>query len=1425
MPSLDWLKFENLTGSKDKNFDNLCRGLVRTHFGQFGNFKALSNQPGVEFHLELTKSCSLGNPPRWYGWQCKYHKRTQSDNLRASSKTNIKESLELTINKISKLTDWVLCTPFTLSKGDQSWYYDLTSKVTLHLWDDDDIENLLSGDGIIFRHTYFGELILSPAELARRHNESIQPIKNRWVPDIHQEIDAERKIRRMLGEAGSWDQLINIGESLLNTVKIITENETNIPPKLLQTTQTFKKSCSAFADTLIDFHRLLAIGDLDIIQQKLTERKVLINHNIRKTPRDFRKWNLSLALEITNTLDDMCVAQRLLDRVEDYIGVNLVALLSDSGDGKTQLAAQLTAPTADRPAGILFHGRDLHKGQNLDALASHFTIHGTPIESFEKLVVSLDATGKRTGKRLPIVIDGLNEAENPRDWKAPLSKVSELLKDYPNILLICTLRTGERKIQNKFGQAQHNTNNRELFAVMSLPDDIRKLETEGFGGDFDNALKKYFKYYKIRSGDAEIPTELLQHPLTLRIFCEVTNPKRVSEVNVDYFPASLSLLFENYIKNACDRILQMTNLAHTYTSDELKLAIFNLGLSLWDGKRREINENDYKKMFTGSSLEWNNWDCNIINLFAQEGIIHRNPSTKPHEFTISPVYDAMGGYIIANSLLQKNIHDLDLKWLDNDKIIELFTGNDSHYLAYNIFISLVSLCPRQLNGVQLWKKIRLPLKNTAIRYSTEIEQQNIDNDTIDAFKRFIQNNPIERKKIFSRLSATRSAVNHPFNSNFLNDLLKEMPVSIRDLSWTEWIRSTQVKRINDIIATEKRWKNNLENRTKSDRLRAKWFVWLLTSTNRQLRDIATRALYWYGRGDSEMLFEMSINSLNVNDPYVPERMVAASYGVAMACHTDIDNDLFVKKILPHYVKNIYNLMFKEGAKCCTTHIHMRDYASKTIQLAAFYNTDLFSEEEVKNCNPQYQHGNNIIWGEKQTSKMEFYHTDSPFRMDFENYTIGRLVPKRNNYDYNNKDYQKIRSQILWRIEQLGWTKEKFSSIDRIISNSQNLPRSVSDANKIDRYGKKYSWIAYFEMTGILQDTGVLNNWNERSSSIDIDPSFPEPVNLHGLINFDILGESIDDTNEWILNGPVPQIESFYKIDIIQKESGPWIALDGYLSQEDLNRDRKLFCFTRSFLINKKDKEAIVNHLYKQNIGGRWLTEIPEDYYLFGGEIPWCDNYRENGLSELSFLIDKIPIKVKQKQYEYFLDDKSLGKSSGDLGISFFKRISDNNQTLLKYSEEELDRIKVKESFVEIDDYKLEYKKYNVIIPVREFSWEGYQTFASIPGRSISLAKEIASFLKLNSHPQTFDLYTKDGIKATINLSNRNYELKNNESWFFIREDLLNNYLIKHELTLIWAVWGEREYSHKHFEKFNDISEPLEKSYKGFSFIKELDLIN
>ncbi len=1350
MPSLDWTKFDSLPGDRSQNFENLCRALVRLHFGGYGQFAALKNQPGVEFHLKLCESCpSLGDPPRWYGWQCKVHSRTTKGDLTAASKKDIEDSLKKTEQHIPELTDWVLWTPYTLSKKDQEWFAELHTPYVLHQWTAEEVESYLSGPGLNLRSTYFGELIATPEELEQRHLEAIQPIKDRWLQSTHQSVEAERTIRRMLGEPGSWDQLTEVGKRLGEAAGVIAVSPQDTDSELVQAVTSFVATCSTFADTLLSFHSVLADGDLDFIQQKLRERKTLIDAQVRTTPRRLRTLNLPIALDATNALDDMYIAQEILNEVEEFLGVGLVALLADAGGGKTQTAAQLTAPQEDRPAGILLHGRNLHKGQTLDHLAGSFSLNGNPLTSMERLLATTDAAGKRAGCRLPVVIDGLNEAENPKDWKAPLASLGETVKHYPNVLVVCTLRTGEHRREEYWGRHQEQPTSRESFAVMALPDDIRRVESEGFGKDTNEAIERYFKYFKIDPGDAEIPLDFLQHPLTLRIFCEVKNPSRKARVKIDYFPASLSSLFEKYIENICERISQLTNLSHSYSMEDVERAVYQFGLELWQAGQRELDEQNFRQATSDSDRDW---DSSIVNLLAQEGIIFRNPGSEPYSYVITPVYDALGGFIIANSLLKKHLDDREFGWLRESDSEQRFYGEDSHELAVDIFRSLVTLSPRRIPGTQLWKVAPQLLHKPALRFATALDPEYLDQDTLDGIWKIASDNLREETRLLSRLQALRGAANHPLNANFLDSVLRPLSVAERDLSWTEWIRKTRSERFQDLLTLEERWRENPSDRPPSERLRARWVMWLLTSTDRELRDVATRALYWFGRGDPEALFEDTISSLEINDPYVPERMLAASYGVAMALHAAPKEATFSNTTLLRYAQNIYNSLFAEKALFSTTHVLMREYATRTIELALLHNPypSVFSQGEIERSNPPFTAEGLRQWGESEYPREEFHGLDSPFRMDFENYTLGRLVPGRRNYDYEDEEYKKIRAQVLWRVEQLGWSNELFETVDKEIENTYRRfrPSPEAGADKTERYGKKYSWIAFFEMAGLQSDLKKIGQEGERKVwlwDVDIDPSFPKRGPKSRIIETDLLGDPDMEMQDWIEDGPLPDVAPYLRLQRVLSEDGPWIMLDGSVVQEDEERGRNSFCSIRSFLIASKNANSFVDYLTRQGPSAWRLPQKQSVLYTFAGEIPWCSTFPYNGAVDCSH--------------------------------------------------------------------------YQILIPVCDFHWEYYHTVASDAGSPTTLAKEVASDLKLIGQSQTFDLFTRDGLRATRFVSDQSDDLNNNQSMCFIREELLKTSLKENDCSLIWVIEGERSYSAKRIEKLRRSANRPKRPYEYFGWVE------
>ena len=225
-------------------------------------------------------------------------------------------------------------------------------------------------------------------------------------------------------------------------------------------------------------------------------------------------------------------------------------------------------------------------------------------------------------------------------------------------------------------------------------------------------------------------------------------------------------------------------------------------------------------------------------------------------------------------------------------------------------------------------------------------------------------------------------------------------------------------------------------------------------------------------------------------------------------------------------------------------------------------------------------------------------------MDFENYTMGGLIRNRSNYDYDHNVYKEVRRQIEYRIGNLGYSPERFGAIDRMIAETGWRAESQG-RSKIDRYGKKYSWIAFFEMYGIRLDAGELSEAHdcERPSDADLDPSFPEKPKTFQPALPDLFSGSPTEPRKWLSEGPTPDYQGLLQRDEIDGESGPWLLLEGYIEQNAPIDNRRVFTFLRGILVKcEHATELLAGFNAIEYPGNRAIPEPLKDYYTYAGRF-------------------------------------------------------------------------------------------------------------------------------------------------------------------------------------------------------------------------------
>ncbi|MFD6549064.1 NACHT domain-containing protein [Streptomyces sp. NPDC058398] len=1165
MTPLDWDKFTALPGSPRDNFELLCRGAVTHAYARYGRFIALAQQPGVEFHLDIDQpGCPLGDSGRCFGWQTKWWDLAPGRAIGVGRRRDVKDSLEKTEKHFPEITDFVLWTRHPLTAGDQTWFYGLPTQMKLHLATEVELGHLLIGDAVLLRGSYFGSLVLTPERLAEQHARAAAEAGERWIPEVHQASAAEHRLRRMLAEPDAWDDLGDTDRNIARFAAALDDAATTLPAPLADATAAIVATGRDVAELLHEAHQqirssqpspLLGATDRTVPQAPAAQPAVL---------RRLRALRHAAALPLTNLIAHVREAAALAHDVTDQMSTRLAVVTGDAGYGKTQLSATLTAPTEARPAGVLLYSRRLSARQTLDDLASQVTAAGKPLASFEELLAAVDAAAQRAGCRLPIVIDGLNEAETPTLWPALLRSLQVTLKQYPSVLVVCTVR--------------------EAFLDDTIPTDVKNIfQLDGFDEDLDEAIARYFTHYKIEPGGADLPRELLSHPLTLKIYCTVANRDRRQPVSAAGLPSSLTGIFSEYLTAAAQRVYDLIPSIHP---NDVNQALDALGNALWEDRARDLPDTRARQLCQDTHRRWQE---SLLAALEHEGVLLRHPDGAAGA-TWSFVYDLMAGHVIATSLARAHGRGI-AQLLSEDTTTALFNGkpDERHPLAADIFQALAGVMPR-VGATQLWQAVAEPLRLRALLHAARLEAAHLDSATVEALVTHIDDLR-GRNDILQRLHSTRAAPGHPLNAHFLDRILRDRPVAGRDLRWSEWQRAHSRFLLADATALALRWREH-PHRAESDRLRARWLMWTLTSTVRDLRDAATAALYWYGRHDASGLFALALEAITVNDAYVGERMVAACYGVATAHPLHAPD---VEAALSAYLAGLLNAFTGPEATHPTFHALTRYYVSSTFEFAhlrypaavpvAAERPLTFTAAPVITPLPE----DDPRWeGISRT-----------MGMDFGNYTLGRLFPDRSNYDDSHSGHQEATAVVLGVVYALGWRPDLFDEVEARITSAASRQRH-NPAGRVERYGKKYGWIGFHIMAGMLADRGQ----PPEDLEVDIDPTFPQPPQLVPVLLGTWAPRTPADDLEWLRHGIVKVPDDFLAPARLDEDEGPWLLVHAEIDTEDVTTGRDTFGLFNTVLVDQENLTELLEAFDAMAHPGRNMIDLPAEYYVFAGEIPW-----------------------------------------------------------------------------------------------------------------------------------------------------------------------------------------------------------------------------
>lgn len=230
------------------------------------------------------------------------------------------------------------------------------------------------------------------------------------------------------------------------------------------------------------------------------------------------------------------------------------------------------------------------------------------------------------------------------------------------------------------------------------------------------------------------------------------------------------------------------------------------------------------------------------------------------------------------------------------------------------------------------------------------------------------------------------------------------------------------------------------------------------------------------------------------------------------------------------------------------------------------------------------------------------------------------------------DVRAIQRYVLWRVFNLGWTEERFGHFD-----SFTIRFSGREANKPERMGKKYQWIAYHEILACIADhyqyrEGYYDEnakrryegpWQE--SLRDMDPYCTLSSTQGGTswgphehawwAKEQYYGWNEESSHQdWLAD-----FEGLPKIkDLLEVENAGtrWLNVAGSFvwrqphpaDQEPFDHARRqLWIELTGYFVRTEEAETFLSWAKTVDFWGRWMPEAPETYSadIYSGEHGWA----------------------------------------------------------------------------------------------------------------------------------------------------------------------------------------------------------------------------
>lgn len=796
-----------------------------------------------------------------------------------------------------------------------------------------------------------------------------------------------------------------------------------------------------------------------------------------------------------------------------------------------------------------------------------------------KTLADLNDKAKSLNENAIIIIDAINEGADNAFWQRAVRLICSDYNNYENIKFIFTFRENESELDIK---------------------DWYPIKLRGFENKVNKAIDKYFGYYNIDASDYLIQKyyKEFNEPLFLSIFCQVFQHNQF----IDEGRLTYSLIFRLYIyfRNniISEKVDEDPHLNVTYKYLD-KLANY----SLYYKHCLDIPRNKARH-YASQFCRNRKWSESLLYWTLRENLLFE---TQQDEDSVMFGFQKMGDFLIAD-VFKRN------KMSDEDKIHSIIEW--SKQSSYRRFISALlsdwDLTPKLLN-----KKI------DSISSLIPI--------ILDSLK----NHGINQPTIIKWLGDSGIVSVHVLHDYFdelplayfekIHNVLLGMKLAYRDTIWTN--------KVNELYLSynPEEFDKYIDLKLNTEEDKRKYLIllcWLSTSSHPSIRHSVIRQLVILFEKHKDLMELAITRYCECNDPYVMQVITCAIYGCLLRGRDkDMSNNIasIIKNNLYTNGNAPNDILIRQWTLLI---FHYTDYLNNNKNFSECIKIPFKSSDPYKLIIDNDIDGNNKYFGESNGS-WRMYETLYGFS-DFKRYILGANSRTDSNIFCqveNNgiiksipiKDMQTIIANIVKH--HLEWNDELGKLDNNIFSQGRYN-------NKTERFGKKYLWLALYQLDAMMCDKFKMVDGSHYSFRIRYDDivetPYPWYTNEYSHIDPSIVNKN--DTFPFMdLNIPnfidVNEISNDKWLDRNQPIDSPrlilgnnkeWIVLSCYDGYEIKNGEHKkdFFLFTNAAFVKNEDLNVYNDWAKDQNFHGRWMPERRNgNIDHLWKEYPWSDTYK------------------------------------------------------------------------------------------------------------------------------------------------------------------------------------------------------------------------